>query len=83
MQVNEQNMLSMQKKLQTDMKAMTLDLSEVKQAMRLMKEQTELIIRELKQSAKKEEVAVLEKYIRLWEPLNFVTRAELEKALKK
>lgn len=82
-QVNEQNMLSINRKLMTEAKTINMDLGELKQNMHEMKEEMLLVIKELKETVKKEEVQVLEKYINLWEPLNFVTHAELEKALKK
>ena len=40
-----------------------------------------LLVKELKMSATKEELSVLQKYLSYWEPLNFVTRQELDKIL--
>jgi len=40
------------------------------------------IIKELDIFAKKEQLKVLEKYINLWNPLNFVTTKEVEKIIE-
>jgi len=77
-QVNEQNVLKMNKKVFADIKSVTLDIADVKRGMHGLKDEVTLIIKELKESVKKEEVQVLEKYIKLWEPLNFVTHNEME-----
>ena len=36
------------------------------------------IVRELEETAKREEVKVLEKYINYWNPIKFVTQNEVE-----
>ena len=41
-----------------------------------------LIIKELKQTAGAEEVMTLKKYVEFWNPLNFVTQKDLEKAVE-
>ena len=46
-----------------------------------IKDKLTLLVKELKLSATKEEVKILEKYISYWEPLSFVTRQELNKFL--
>ena len=46
-----------------------------------MKQKFDLIGSELSDTAKRQDVIVLEKYINLWEPLNFVTRNEVEKLI--
>jgi len=40
---------------------------------------TDLIIKELKQTAGREEVQVLKKYIEFWNPVNFVTQKDLDR----
>ncbi|MBS3124457.1 hypothetical protein J4437_07570 [Candidatus Woesearchaeota archaeon] len=42
----------------------------------------DLVIQELKQTAGKEEVTVLKKYLELWSPLNFVSQRDLDRALQ-
>lgn len=82
MQVTDQNMLSYHKKSMTDVKALNLEINELRHLLDDMNNNILLIIKELKLCAKKEEVNVLQKYINMWEPVNFVTRNEIEKILE-
>ena len=61
---------------------MNLEITELKRSIEEIKEKIELIIREIPNLAAKDELDVLKKYIQMWEPLNFVTRDELDKRLK-
>ncbi|MEK6845142.1 MAG: hypothetical protein AABY26_00165 [Nanoarchaeota archaeon] len=67
--------------LKREMKAMNDELLEMKREQHKMSQQMDLIIKELKQTAGVEEVAVLKKYIELWNPLSFVTQKDLDRAL--
>ena len=78
-QVNEQNVLSTNKKMKTEVDAVNLDFTDLKNSIREMNENIVLIVKELRETVKKEEVKVLERYIELWEPLNFVSHAEMER----
>jgi len=77
-QVIEQNMLSRHKQVTTEIKTTNSDMHELKTEITEIKDRLLLMIRELKECAKKEEVKVLEKYINLWDPVNFITRNEIE-----
>ena len=78
-QVNEQNMLKVNEKLMTEVQSVNEDMGDIKQSIRDVNENIILIVKELRETVKKEEVKVLEKYIQLWEPLNFVSHEEMEK----
>lgn len=80
-QVNEQNMLTNDKKFVSELRVMSSELMELKTDLNDLKEKLTLLVKELKLSATKEEVKVLQKYISYWEPLSFVTHAELDKFL--
>jgi len=82
-QVNEQNMLQWNRKVIAEVKASTMDMAEMKAGIQDMKEKMIMVIKELRETAKKEDVQVMQKYIQLWEPLNFVTHNELERAIQK
>lgn len=75
--VIEQNMLSSQKKASTEVKALQDDLKTLKRELLDIKDKVKLLILELRESAKKEDVKVLERYINLWEPVHFVTQDEV------
>lgn len=81
LQLIDQNMLLNNKKTTTDFKIINSDISELKNKVNDINEIINLIIKELKNTSSKEDVEVLQKYINLWEPVNFVTRKEVEKLI--
>lgn len=81
--VTEQNMISDHKRIATEIKATNADIGEIRSDIHELKEELKLVIRELKDSAKKDEVQVLEKYINFWQPLNFVTQKQVEGIVKR
>ncbi len=81
-QVTDQNMLLHSKKQTTNIKTINSDINDLKKEINDIHEKIDLIIKELNNSAKKEDVEVLQKYINLWDPMNFVTRKEIEKLIK-
>lgn len=82
MQVMEHNMLTDSKKLQTQMHSLQSDFDELKKQIYDIKQKFDLIAADLADTAKREDVIVLEKYINLWEPINFVTRNEVERIVQ-
>ncbi len=81
-ELTEQNMLSKDKQISTEIKTTNLDVHELKKELTEIKERVLMLIKELQTCAKREEVNVLEKYINLWEPVNFVTRNEVEDIIR-
>jgi len=81
-QLMEQNMLGSHKRLLSEIKSTNLDIREVKKELQEIKERLLSLITELQSCAKKEEVKVLQKYIHLWEPMNFVTRNEIQEVVE-
>lgn len=69
-------------KLNKDFKSLSDDLMEVRHEQEKMNQKMTLIINELKQTAGAEEVVTLKKYVEFWNPLNFVTQRDLEKAIE-
>jgi vacuolar-type H+-ATPase subunit I/STV1 len=72
--VTDQNMLSQNKKVMTEIHTVHEEIDELKKELNGLIEKMKIIVRELKECAKHEEVEVLQKYINLWQPINFVTR---------
>ncbi|MEW5897170.1 MAG: hypothetical protein AB1668_05730 [Nanoarchaeota archaeon] len=68
--------------LNKDLKTATDDLVELKHEQEKTLQKMDLIISELKKTAGSEEVAMLKKYIDLWNPLNFVTQRDLQRAVE-
>lgn len=82
-QLIQQNTVSANKSTSNDIKNMYTELSELKKELSALKDQMNLVVSGLTETAKKEDVKVLEKYIELWEPLNFVTKREVEAMVRR
>lgn len=81
-EILESNMLEEQKKIGREIKALSAETTETRGMMEELKDKMEIILNELKAFASKEEMDTLRKYIDLWDPIRFATKAELERALK-
>jgi len=82
LQVTEQNMLSKNKTFSTDIRSITSDISDIKTEIAEIKEKILELIKELKETARRDEVKVLEKYINFWNPVKFVTQNEVDEIVK-
>ncbi|MBI2145917.1 hypothetical protein HYU22_01080 [Candidatus Woesearchaeota archaeon] len=68
--------------LRQDVRVLSEDLLEVKHQHEKMLQTMDLVIKELKQTAGVEEVQVLKKYVEFWNPMQFVTQQDLDRALE-
>ena len=82
LQVTERNMLGKNKVFATEIRTLTSDIGDIKKEISEIKEKIVDLVNELKESAKREEVKVLEKYINFWNPVKFVTQNEVEALVK-
>ncbi len=82
-EVIEDNMLNKNKEISENIKKINSDVKELKKDFEDIKDNIKLLIKELQSRAKKEDVDVIQKYIDLWNPTNFVTNRELDKAVKR
>lgn len=80
--VTDSNMISEYKKLAYKIRSIEQEIKETKKEIFGMKEALKDMIKEIQAFAKKTDVKVLEKYINLWNPLNFVTDKEVKKLIK-
>lgn len=80
--VIENNMLSSNKKNVTEIKANQEQLDDFHHEVNKMKENFKIMISEIKECAKRDEVKVLQRYIDMWEPIQFVTRREMYKLIR-
>jgi len=78
-QITEENMLSSFKKANSTIATFHDDINDFKKKIKINDERTELIIKELKLTAKKEDFLVLNRYLELWDPVKFVTQNEIDK----
>ncbi len=82
LQVTEHNMLEKNKLFSTDIRTLTSDISEMRKEIDEIKDKIIDIVGELEETAKREEVKVLEKYINFWNPVKFVTQNEVEEIVR-
>ena len=76
--VNERNTLSTNRKLNSEIKTINMDINGLKKEINQVKIKILQIIEELKKGARKDDVNMIKKYVDMWEPVNFVTRHEVE-----
>lgn len=69
--------------LNKEFKTLSDDLIEARHEQEKINQKMTLIINELKQTAGQEEVMTLKRYVEFWNPLNFVTQKDLEKAVER
>ena len=75
-------MAKLEKEVTNDIKMISEDLVEVKREMKDIKDKLILIKAELGNLASKNELKIMERYIDMWQPMNFITRNELNKLLE-
>jgi len=80
--VINQNMIEEYKKLMRGIKAVEEDLKEIKKDVFNMKEIVSGLTKEMKLFARKDSLQVLEKYINLWNPMNFITEKDVVNLIK-
>ncbi len=81
LQLNEHDSMDFKKRTNVNIRTINSELDEIKSEINEIKDRIILIVKELKLTAKKEDVNILKRYIEMWEPVNFVTRDELNKKL--
>jgi|SRR3989338_11555861 len=79
--INE-NLINEYKKLSQEIKIVDSELKDMKKDVFEIKEALRQVIGEMKHFARKEHFQVLEKYINMWNPFNFVTEEEVLKLIK-
>ncbi|MEW6063497.1 MAG: hypothetical protein AB1571_03975 [Nanoarchaeota archaeon] len=80
--VVNQNMVEEYKKVLQDIKAMNSDIRELKEELVRIKETIKEMITEMEAFARKDNLKILEKYINMWNPMNFVTEREVRQMIK-
>jgi len=81
-QVTEESMIELQKGLSKDLKLLNDDITELKHELKDILDKMRLIDAEMKNLTKKDELKILERYLDMWQPMNFITRAELDRLLE-
>jgi len=81
-QMTSENMLSADRDIRSELKAINSDINKLKMDIESIKSSISSMISEIKNYARKEDMVTLKKYIDLWQPLDFVTRKEVENIIK-
>ena len=68
--------------LKRELKIFNDDILALKRTQNQAQQKMDLVIKELKQTAGVEDVAVLKKCVEFWNPLNFVTQKDLDRAVQ-
>ncbi len=71
------------KKINSDISLINEDIKELKENISDIKKTIKIVVKELNLFARKDQVKVLEKYINLWNPLNFITEEEVLELIEK
>lgn len=79
----ESNIVKGNKKKNEVLREFDNDLLEIKRELAGVKQKVDLIIRELKLTAGKDELNTVKRYLDLWDLTRFVTRDEMERLLRK
>lgn len=77
-----QNMVDYIQKTNSSNKGIHEEVKEIKHEIFQLKETMRHLIKELEGFTRREDIKVLEKYINLWSPMNFVTEEEVRKIIK-
>lgn len=77
-----QNMVEEYKKTLNELRVVNSDIKDIKKEMFQIKEALRHLVQEIDFFARKEDVKLLEKYINLWNPMNFTTEKEVIKIVQ-
>jgi len=78
----EENEMAEKKVFEKQTKDLATQIKDVKLSVSQVRDDVILIIKELQTLAKKDKVDMLEKYIEMWSPINYVSQNEVQKLIK-
>ncbi|MBD3313965.1 hypothetical protein GF345_05980 [Candidatus Woesearchaeota archaeon] len=81
-QLTDQNLLKFNKDFHREASSLNSDLTDARREFSDLKDKVRLIVKELMECAKTEEVKILEKYINMWDPVKFVQRNEVDRIVE-
>lgn len=82
-QLIEENMIASNRKLGVEIKTINSEITDIRSEIVQIKEKIELIIQELRQSARKEEIKIIEHYLEMWDPTNFTSQKDVENIVRR
>ncbi|MFH1589519.1 MAG: hypothetical protein ABIB43_03050 [archaeon] len=81
-QMTDQNLLEFEKDIRIDIRSLNEDLLEIKRSISEINEKMMQMASELKISVRQSEFRVVEKYVDMWQPMDFVTKDQFNKYLE-
>lgn len=81
-QVSEQNIIDLEKDVTSDIRLLSDDSVDLKRDIKDVKDKLRLISAEMKNLVKKHEFRVIDRYLDMWQPMNFVTKNELNRLIE-
>jgi len=79
----EKTLIDNRNNINQKIKVLDSEMNDLNNEMKDLREKVQSLQEEIGRSAKEEELRVIDKYLDLWEPLEFVTREEVKKAFVK
>ena len=81
LQLTDHNLIEGTKKLHSEIRTHTDELQDIRKQLREMEDKISLIIKEFRNVPRKEDMKILEKYVELWNPMDFVTRKQAKRII--
>ncbi|MFC2136034.1 hypothetical protein ACFLTH_15575 [Bacteroidota bacterium] len=81
-QMTDENLLNFEKDIRDEIHTINQDLLEIKKGIFNINENLSSISEELRTSVKQSDLKTVEKYVDMWQPMNFVTKEELDRRCK-
>ena len=82
MQLSEQNMIEDTNKVFTQIKLIVSDINELKMKISDIKQKLDIFEKEIDEMATRQDVMVLQRYMDMWEPMQFLTEKDAIKLIK-
>lgn len=82
-QLSEQNLVEMDQEQFRELRLVQDRITELKRQVKTITEKVSSLQAEMQQFVRKEEFIPLERYVNLWQPVDFVTRKEVNVFLRK
>lgn len=79
----DQTFLKQNQKVMQEIKTLDEEISEIKEKLEKIEEAIQHIMLESQEFARREELESIEKFIKMWEPMNFATLDDVREMLKK
>jgi hypothetical protein len=81
-QLTEGSLLAFEKDIKSELRALTRQTVELRKHVSEINSKVDMMVGELGNVVKKHEFAVVERYLDLWQPMNFVTREQAKRIIE-